>query len=68
MSKLANLILSMCMVGASAYPLVELIQTLGDVEHSVSIVTIGLILVWLVIALLISALWFYCTWIDITEY
>lgn len=58
----------MCMIGASAYPLVELIQTLGDIEHSVSIVTIGLILVWLVIALLISALWFYYTWIDITEY
>lgn len=68
MSKLTNLILSMCMIGASAYPLVELIQTLGDIEHSVSIVTIGLILVWLVIALLISALWFYYTWIDITEY
>lgn len=57
----------MCIIGASAYPLVELIQTLGNVEHSVSIITIGLILVWLIIALLIGALWFYFTWIDITK-
>ena len=67
MSKLTNLILSMGIIGASAYPLIELIQTLGGIEHSVSIVTIGLILVWLVIALLIGAVWFYFTWIDITE-
>lgn len=67
MSKLTNLILSMCIIGASAYPLVELIQTFGNIEHTVSIVTIGLILVWLIIILLVGALWFYFTWIDITE-
>ena len=67
MSKLTNLILSMCIIGASAYPLVELIQTLGNIEHTVSIVTIGLVLVWLIIILLVGALWFYFTWIDITE-
>ena len=67
MSKLTNLILSMCIIGASAYPLVELIQTFGNIEHTVSIVTIGLVLVWLIIILLVGALWFYFTWIDITE-
>ena len=57
----------MCIIGASAYPLVELIQTFGNIEHTVSIVTIGLVLVWLIIILLVGALWFYFTWIDITE-
>ena len=67
MNKLAHLGCSLFMIIASAYPLFDLIRALGDVKHEVSVLTIGLILVWLVSALLGSLLWFYFTWVEITD-
>lgn len=67
MSKLTHLGCSLLMIIVSAYPLFDLIRALGDVEHRVSVLTIGLILVWLVSALLGGLLWFYFIWIEITN-
>ena len=67
MSKLTHLGCSLLMIAVSAYPLFDLIRALGNIEHRVSVLTIGLILVWLVSALLGGLLWFYFTWIEITD-
>lgn len=52
---------------AASYPLFDLILAFGEIEHRVSIFTIGLILIWLVLMLLCGILWFYFTWVSITE-
>lgn len=56
---------SLLIMAASFYPLFDLINSFGDVEHKVSTLTIGLILIWLVIALIFGMLLFYFTWQDI---
>lgn len=58
---------SLLIMAASLYPLFDLIDSFGDVEHRVSTLTIGLILIWLVIAVIFGLLLFYFTWIDITD-
>lgn len=50
----------------SFYPLLSLIDSLGGV-HEISILAIGLIIVWLVVALIFGLLLFYFTWNDIIE-
>ena len=52
---------SLLIMAASFYPLFDLIDSFGDVEHRVSTLTIGLILIWLVIALIFGMLLFYFT-------
>ena len=58
---------SLLIMAASFYPLFDLIDSFGDVEHRVSTLTIGLILIWLVIAMIFGLLLFYFTWIDIID-
>lgn len=58
---------SLLIMAASFYPLLDLINSFGDVEHRVSTLTIGLILIWLVVALIFGALLFYFTWQDIID-
>ena len=58
---------SLLIMAASFYPLLDLIKSFGDVEHKVSTLTIGLILIWLVIALILGMLLFYFTWQDIID-
>lgn len=58
---------SLLIMAASFYPLLDLIDSFGDVEHRVSTLTIGLILIWLVIALIFGMLLFYFTWQDIID-
>lgn len=50
----------------SFYPLLSLIDALGSV-HEISTLAIGLIIVWLVVALIFGLLLFYFTWNDIIE-
>ena len=52
---------------ASLYPLLDIIHSSGDIEHGVSTLSLGLILIWLVIALIFGLLLFYFTWIDIID-
>lgn len=58
---------SLLIMAASFYTLLDLIDSFGDVEHRVSTLTIGLILIWLVIALIFGMLLFYFTWQDIID-
>ena len=58
---------SMLIMAASFYPLFDLINSFGDVEHKVSTLTVGLILIWLVIALIFGMLLFYFTWQNIID-
>ena len=58
---------SLLIMTASFYPLFDLINSFGDVEHKVSTLTVGLILIWLVIALIFGMLLFYFTWQDIID-
>lgn len=67
MSKLADLGVSLIMVSASLYPLLDIINSLGDVEHRISTLTLGLILIWLIVVLLLGMILFYFTWVDIID-
>ena len=58
---------SLLIMAASFYPLFDLIDSFGDIEHRVSTLTIALILIWLVIVLIFGLLLFYFTWIDIVD-
>lgn len=51
---------------ASFYPLLSLINALGNVCE-ISTLAIGLIIIWLVVALIFGLLLFYFTWNDIIE-
>ena len=51
---------------ASFYPLLSLINALGYVRE-ISTLAIGLIIIWLVVALIFGLLLFYFTWNDIIE-
>lgn len=67
MSKLVDLGVSLIMVSASLYPLLDIINSLGDVEHRISTLTLGLILIWLIVVLLLGMILFYFTWVDIID-
>lgn len=67
MGRLVCLSGSLLIMAASFYPLFDLINSFGDVEHKVSTLTVGLILIWLVIALIFGMLLFYFTWQDIID-
>ena len=67
MSKLVDLGASLIMVSASLYPLLDIINSLGDVEHRISTLTLGLILIWLIVVLLLGMILFYFTWVDIID-
>ena len=58
---------SLLIMAASFYPLFDLIDSFGDIEHRVSTLTIALILIWLVIVLIFGLLLFYFTWQDIVD-
>ena len=58
---------SLLIMAASFYPLFDLIDSFGDVEHRVSTLTVALILIWLVIVLIFGILLFYFTWVDIVD-
>lgn len=66
MSRLIYLGGSLIIMLASFYPLLSLIDSLGNV-HELSTLAIGLIVVWLVVALIFGLLLFYFTWSDIIE-
>lgn len=67
MSNLCQLGICWLTIVSTAYPLFDLINSFGDIEHRVSILTLGLILMWLIAALLGGLLWFYFIWKEITE-
>ena len=66
MSRLVYLGGSLIIMLTSFYPLLSLIDALGNV-HELSTLAIGLIIVWLVVALIFGLLLFYFTWNDIIE-
>ena len=66
MSRLIYLGGSLMIMLASFYPLLSLIKTLGNVRE-ISTLAIGLIVVWLVVALIFGLLLFYFTWQDIID-
>ena len=66
MSRLIYLGGSLMIMLASFYPLLSLIKALGNVRE-ISTLAIGLIVVWLVVALIFGLLLFYFTWNDIIE-
>ena len=66
MGRLVYLGGSLLIMLASFYPLLSLIKTLGNVRV-ISTLAIGLIVVWLVVALIFGLLLFYFTWNDIIE-
>lgn len=66
MSRLIYLGGSLMIMLASFYPLLSLIKTLGNVCE-ISTLAIGLIVVWLVVALIFGLLLFYFTWQDIID-
>lgn len=66
MSRLVYLGGSLIIMLTSFYPLLSLIDALGGV-HEISTLAIGLIIVWLVVALIFGLLLFYFTWNDIIE-
>ena len=66
MSRLIYLGGSLLIMLASFYPLLSLINTLGNVRE-ISTLAIGLIIIWLVVALIFGLLLFYFTWNDIIE-
>lgn len=67
MSRLMLLVGSLIIISASFYPLYSLIDSFGDIEHKVSTLAIGLIIVWLVAAFILGLLLFYFTCNDIIE-
>ena len=67
MSRLMLLVGSLIIISASFYPLYSLIDSFGDIEHKVSTLAIGLIIVWLVVAFILGLLLFYFTCDDIIE-
>ena len=67
MGKLVSLGGSLIIMIASFYPLLDIIHSCGDIEHSVSTLTLGLILIWLIVVLLIGMSLFYFTWVDIID-
>lgn len=67
MSKLMLLVGSLIIISASFYPLCSLIDSFGDIEHKVSTLAIGLIIVWLVVAFILGLLLFYFTCDDIID-
>lgn len=67
MGRLVSLGGSLIIMSASFYPLFDLIDSFGDIEHRVSTLAIGLIIIWLVVALFFGLLLFYFTWNDIIE-
>ena len=67
MSRLMLLVGSLIIISASFYPLYSLIDSFGGIEHKVSTLAIGLIVVWLVVALIFGLLLFYFTCNDIIE-
>lgn len=66
MSRLIYLGGSLLIMVASFYPLLSLIKALGNVRE-ISTLAIGLIIIWLVVALIFGLLLFYFTWNDIIE-
>ena len=66
MSRLIYLGGSLLIMLASFYPLLSLINALGNVNE-ISTLAIGLIIIWLVVALIFGLLLFYFTWNDIIE-
>ena len=66
MSRLIYLGGSLLIMVASFYPLLSLINALGNVNE-ISTLAIGLIIIWLVVALIFGLLLFYFTWNDIIE-
>lgn len=66
MSRLIYLGGSLMIMLASFYPLLSLIKELGNVRE-ISTLAIGLIIIWLVVALIFGLLLFYFTWNDIIE-
>ena len=66
MSRLIYLGGSLLIMLASFYPLLSLINELGNVRE-ISTLAIGLIIIWLVVALIFGLLLFYFTWNDIIE-
>lgn len=58
---------SLIIISASFYPLYSLIDSFGDIEHKVSTLAIGLIVIWLVVAFIFGLLLFYFTCNDIIE-
>ena len=66
MSRLIYLGGSLLIMVASFYPLLSLIKALGNV-NKISTLAIGLIIIWLVVALIFGLLLFYFTWNDIIE-
>ena len=66
MSRLIYLGGSLLIMVASFYPLLSLIKALGNV-HEINTLAIGLIIIWLVVALIFGLLLFYFTWNDIIE-
>ena len=66
MGRLVYLGGSLLIMLASFYPLLSLIKALGNVRE-ISTLAIGLIVVWLVVALIFGLLLFYFTWNDIIE-
>ena len=66
MSRLVYLGGSLIIMLASFYPLLSLIDAL-DEKKKISTLAIGLIIVWLVVALIFGLLLFYFTWNDIIE-
>ena len=66
MSRLIYLGGSLLIMVASFYPLLSLINSLGNVRE-ISTLAIGLIIIWLVVALIFGLLLFYFTWNDIIE-
>ena len=67
MNKLVSLGGSLIIMIASLYPLLDIIHSSGDIERGVSTLSLGLILIWLVIALIFGLLLFYFTWMDIID-
>ena len=67
MGKLVSLGGSLIIMIASLYPLLDIIHSSGDIERGVSTLSLGLILIWLVIALIFGLLLFYFTWMDIID-
>ena len=66
MSRLIYLGGSLLIMLASFYQLLSLIKALGNVRE-IRTLAIGLIVVWLVVALIFGLLLFYFTWNDIIE-
>ena len=67
MRSFAKIPASMLMCIATTYPLIDLIKSFGDIEHSVSLLSIGLIITFLVLGMILSLLWLYFSWNEFLE-